>query len=487
LGADIGAAGARGASATARTRRLAAVALSAVSVVLAAAPAVASSPTPEAALANLNAWRATAGVPPIATLDPLLGEGCRLHNAYLAQNRDVQGLDQHHEARARPGYTDLGAQAGASSNLASPGGMSPRRAWSGAVYHRMSLLDPRMTTTWFDSSSGFSCMGVGASTEVSAPGFTLYPWPANGMQDVPLAFRGEYPSPYDMVPGVEQLGYLLSVNVNGPWTAEHSVRGSFLQAVSLTPDRGAPMPVTGIDASSAVSGYLRRGFAIFPHRPLDHGQWYTAHAAGYIEQPTGTWDPAGQPIVARHPFDLTWRFRSIQAGADSELRIARDRLELSSGNPNPATVTVLRAQSGEEVARRTMTSGQSWRPRPPVGEYRVCWSQPETDAVKGVDRCRPWSRMTLTGKLLKGRARLSIAVPPTGLRRAVALSVEVNDPTCCWRKGRHERTRVRSSKTLTLDVAPAVKEIVVRARTSRQTVNGARFGVARAMVRLRRR
>ena len=270
-----------------------------------AAPASASKPTPEQAVAALNAWRAQTGIPPITTIDTQMNEGCRLHNAYLSANPDVRGLAQHTEQRNRPGYTELGARAGGASNLSWPGSRlpgPPDGLWYDAIYHRMGLLDPRATIGWFDGSSGRACMGVDG--DVPAPSLSLHPWPASGVEDVPLAFTShEYPDPYAMVPAsVKQLGFPLSVSVNGPWTTWSE--GSLVESATLTRDGGKAIPVTVLDRRSEVSAHMRSGFALLPHKAFEPGAWYTAHAAGYVEYS----DLSDE--LERHSFDLTWRFRA---------------------------------------------------------------------------------------------------------------------------------------------------------------------------------
>src|SRR4051794_2854180 len=208
-----------------------------------AAQATASRPTPEQAVADLNAWRALAGLQPVTSLDPNLSEGCRLHNRYLHINH----TGGHDEDPSLPGYTDLGAQAGGSSVLVDAQTL-PRAGFEDAVFHRMGLLQPRMTTTWFDASSENTCMGVfGTSDSAATPQLELYPWPANGQRNVPTTVTSdEVPSPYLSVPGATKLGYLLSVDVNGPWAGDDT---SHLTGTSLTADDGSGISVTGVDAA----------------------------------------------------------------------------------------------------------------------------------------------------------------------------------------------------------------------------------------------
>ena len=246
-----------------------------------------------------RAWRRS------PKLDAELSEGCRLHNAYMALN----GLG-HIEDSSLPGYTDLGALAGRTSVLGS-GHDSPRALWEDAVYHRMALLEPRLRTTWFDASSGATCMGISGITSdasVRTESLALHPWPPAGARGVPTTFDGgETPDPREEVPGDARVGYLVSVNVNGPW---FSNLGSVLTGVSLTPDGGTPVAVSGIDRADATGSYLSGGFALFPHQPLAEATWYTARATGYV---TGI--DVG-PSRIDHAFDISWRFGTLGAGPD---------------------------------------------------------------------------------------------------------------------------------------------------------------------------
>jgi hypothetical protein len=311
---------------------------------LLSAPVKASKPSAENAIQALNAWRAEAGMAGLSTHDTVMSEGCRLHNAYLSANTDVRGLDQHAERPDRPRYTELGAAAGRRSNLWWPGvGLPgpPDGLWYDAVYHRMSLLDPRATTGWFDASSGRACMGVDG--DAPAPSLTFYPWPANGGEDVPVAFTShEYPDPYEMVPrSVKQLGFPVSVNVNGPW--ESMSDGARVEHASLTRDGGGSIPVTALDRTKEVSGYLD---------------------------------------------------------------------------------------------------------------------------------------MTVAAKLYRGRARVTVSVPDTGVPRKLRIYVAINDPTCCWRQSHRKRVvAVRSSRTVTFSIKPpAVREIEVWAGVRKQRVGAMTYG-----------
>lgn len=263
-------------------RAIAAVGLSVVSMGATAATAAASDPTPEAALAGLNAMRAEAGLPPVESLRADWNQGCADHNRYEAH---AGGLS-HEENHASGYYTPEGEDAAQNSVLAGSQSL-PREAWVNAVYHRSGLLQPRLRVSGFDASSGNTCMriygGVDDSPAARTPRLALYPWPPDGATSQPTEFQGgESPSPEQEV-GSGHLGLLLSVSVNGPWEQFTSPSSDVVNA-SLTADDGSSVPIGISDRDSALgSVYLDGGFGLFPLDPLRSGTRYAAHADGIVD------------------------------------------------------------------------------------------------------------------------------------------------------------------------------------------------------------
>ncbi|HWB68490.1 MAG TPA: hypothetical protein VG518_00785 [Solirubrobacterales bacterium] len=261
-----------------------------------------AAPTPDQGLADLNAWRAEAGEAQVASFNPEWNEGCRLHNEY----ENLNGGLTHEEQPGNPGYTTAGDDAGRHSVLAG-GEKLPREAWSGLVYHREQVLAPRLRVSGYFASSGFTCLRtIGGEFDNSPSGrtdqLTAYPWPPNGATNVPLTFSGgETPSPYDVAQGVERLGYLLSVDFNGPWEKEPVFAQSQVSSASLTPDGGAAVPLVIDDVNTGYSAGFGMPFGLFPTQPLARCTWYTATA-------TGTAYPSG--IKTSYPINLSWRFQT---------------------------------------------------------------------------------------------------------------------------------------------------------------------------------
>jgi hypothetical protein len=266
---------------------------------LAAAPAQAGL-SPSQALPILNQWRAEAKLPAV-TFDAAKNDGCAKHNHYMALNGGLT----HEEQSGNPGYTTEGDAAGRQSVLAQPEGTP--RIWDGSVYHRMGILNPRIVDSGWAATEGFACMHIfNLRNGVNSEPVKTYPWPANGAKNVPTLFvDNESPDPHALVPG--ELGYLLSVNVGGPWFGNFGTQIDVTKS-SLKTDANRPVTLTVVDdntqgggpGGSNIGPYLNDAFALFPHGRLKNATTYTAHAQGTIKY-------GGS---ATYPFNVTWRFRT---------------------------------------------------------------------------------------------------------------------------------------------------------------------------------
>jgi hypothetical protein len=312
-------------------------------------PAAIADPSPATAIAELNHWRAQLGEAPVSTTDvPAWDTGCAHHNNYEQVNNQTLG---HFELAGNPAYTDDGAVAGPDSVLAeeihSPHpapdeALLPGPVWDGAVFHRAALLEPRLanigfSATTFQSGTTFTswqCLWVennlsdnppltpplAIDDTRTTPTVTLYPSPANGAFDVPTTFtRGtESPDPASEtgVPAGATLGWLMNVEINGPWAKGGNGGIAFAHDVSATlgPDGtndAVPVVVsecgtTGC-AGNGVGGtsygiYFGGGFGIFPTRPLAANTTYRVTATGTVT------DLSAQPSPADTPFSIAWCF-----------------------------------------------------------------------------------------------------------------------------------------------------------------------------------
>ena len=265
---------------------------------------------PADALSLLNAYRAAAGEQPVADMLPAWNQACANHVAYETQNNVLT----HVESSSAPGYSADGAWAGTSAVLSS--GRGNPTMWDGGVYHRLGVLAPRLRHSgWAVGASEFSCMIVHGSDANAAaldatagtPGLTLHPWPYDGADGVPTDFaNNESPSPAADAGGSAPRGYLLSVSVNGPWSAS-AAESSDVTAATLTPDGGQALPVAISDKDAPNRNYLSGGFGIFPLGVLPSGTWLTAHAEGQVV--ATDYALPGAPTT-NYPFSLTWRFRT---------------------------------------------------------------------------------------------------------------------------------------------------------------------------------
>jgi cysteine-rich secretory family protein len=311
------------------------VALANFCLLMPAGAAAGSNPTPERAIQMLNEWRAAVGVAPVSH-DPTQSEGCRLHASYYG----LTGHTGHKEEPSSPGYTEAGNKAAASSVLTYGGGADGPYAWENAVYHRTSLLDPKLATSGFWAEHGLGCMGVfGEDENRRTTELAIYPYPYNEQRGVATTFTcNEMPNPCESVPGndgEQPTGFIPSVQFNGPW---ESIYGPLVSTAELVPDGGAAVALTVEDDDSGLGSYLDGGFDLIPHQPLAAGTWYTASATGVLR--TYTSSEAGEETPV--PFSVSWRFLTKVAQQASKLNLSLPggRPIVTSRNPNPVELTL---------------------------------------------------------------------------------------------------------------------------------------------------
>jgi hypothetical protein len=307
--------------------------------------------SPSEALTILNQWRAEAHVPAVGSMDPAKNTGCDHHDNYMHLNGDQL---THSEESGKPGYTSDGAAAGASSVLAFT--ESTPRIWESAVYHRMGILQPRLTTSGWAASHNFTCMQtIDLPTGTAGTPVTTHPWPPDGATNVPTAFKDqESPNPYDLTPGVPQLGYLLSVNIAGPWYGNYSSNVKVTDA-SLATDAGTPVVLTVVDDSTpgggpggaAIGPYINDAFALFPHGALRPATAYTAHAAGSLTA-------SGTP----YPFDVTWHFTTAGQPVPGAAK-----LKLSKGKAAGKKVSFVLTAAQPRVGRSAVVTVDGKKPQ----------------------------------------------------------------------------------------------------------------------------
>lgn len=163
-------------------------------------PKPANSPE-QKAVAQINAYRAQAGLPPIQ-LDEKQSIGCMAHARYMVLNRDSEalaGLNLHTERPDIPGYTPDGASCAQSADLA-PSISSLSVAideFMASLYHRRPILNPGLGSIAIgyaplpDGSIAAAIMFI--NKDFFEPRAVFYP--ADGQSNVPLAFGKEFPDP----------------------------------------------------------------------------------------------------------------------------------------------------------------------------------------------------------------------------------------------------------------------------------------------------
>jgi len=344
--------------------RIAVVAMLALAAALPPPAGAASSPAPDDAVGELNAWRAAVGVGPVVH-DELLSRGCRKHAQYVGLNPTHR---LHRETASVAGYTEAGDRAARSSVLAFPRdpgyGIS---AWEPAPYHRMALLDPRLVATGYWNEFGLTCMNVNAvDFGLRTPALTAYTYPVAGQRDVGTTFWcQEVPNPCDVARRSNArapTGTNISVQFNGPWLRIDSV---LVAAASLASSGRPPVDMTVQSAGTR----LRGGIVLIPHRPLRAGRSYVASATGVVSATADDGTPS------EHPFALSWDFSTpgVEPAASLKVLVERVtatrvhlRLDLQSTEAREARISLL--HKGAALMRVTrQISGPTQRislPRP---------------------------------------------------------------------------------------------------------------------------
>ncbi len=308
----------------------------------------AADPSPSDAIAELNQWRGQIGELPVSTVPVAAwNTGCQHHVNY----EQLNGQLGHVETSGNPGYTADGAVAGSDSVLAEETSSAaladdtllPGPIWDAAVFHRAALLQPRLANTGFNSTTyqsgathtSWQCLWIqNGPSEPTTPAaidnsrttssLTLYPSPANGSYSVPTTFPEGTESPDPAaetgVPSGARLGWLMNVEINGPWTSAGFGFFVFAHGVSATlrPDGTStqvPLVVSqcgpsgcGGSGGTSLGEYFGGGFGIFPTQPLAINTRYRVTATGTVtDAQTST----------NYPFSISWCFSTGTSYATS--------------------------------------------------------------------------------------------------------------------------------------------------------------------------
>jgi hypothetical protein len=212
---------------------------------IAFAPLRRSSGLDDAALRGalaLNRLRAELGLAPVLP-DAARSAACLDHARYLAANAgsaETEGLGSHRQVPGRPGYSERGAEAGASSAIS--GSADPVRAvasFASTMLHRRLMLGDAS----FDVGIGSLAAGRGSSTvlwgaDPTRTGAAPLVVPAPGQRRVPLRGGGEMPPPDDPPDWYAQpRGYPVSAHYPGRALAGVDLQLFLADGSTLVPGR----------------------------------------------------------------------------------------------------------------------------------------------------------------------------------------------------------------------------------------------------------
>jgi Cysteine-rich secretory protein family len=150
---------------------------------------------------RVNFHRKAAGLDAVV-LDPALAKGCALHAQYILKNADnpaVQGAGMHREDPKLPGYTDEGAKAAKTAVIvATSDPVVAVDNWMASLFHRLPLLDQRLTKIGVGYAPGGKSGGwIVLHTPPVLPGKQTKPvlFPPDKQAEVQLRCCKENPSP----------------------------------------------------------------------------------------------------------------------------------------------------------------------------------------------------------------------------------------------------------------------------------------------------
>ncbi|MBN2082621.1 hypothetical protein JW859_10510 [bacterium] len=236
----------------------------------------------QSALERFNTYRQLAAVQSV-DLEDALSLDCQYHAHYLALN-DISlkevGLSAHGEDPALPGYSVIGAKAGANSIIYQ--GVTPTEAidyWMRTFYHRLGVLDPNLYYVGFGSEGEYQVMDVNSGRvkgAAAARGAVVFPAP--GMKNVPTQYKREIPHP---ITDDEELGIPITVEFFGDIGHKINSVGAF---------------VLDLDTSREIKCYrqwpgypflkewdLEQLIALIPEDPLPSGHEFRVSVTATID------------------------------------------------------------------------------------------------------------------------------------------------------------------------------------------------------------
>lgn len=248
------------------------------------------------ALGRVNQHRAVVGLPPL-TYNKALGAAAAAHASYVynhgydvkhwqePEHKDFIGRDADDRAR----YFGFFRGAGEVIHYTN----DPIRAvegWMETLYHRLPLIDPRVTEMGFFRNKADVLVMAGRQ-HATEP--VLWPFPEQ--QGVPPEWDGrEWPDPRRLHPTAPEGPWGYTITMQFP---HGEIRDLVLEQGRLTDALGTSLAVMHFDPQ--MDSHLDQEVAMIPHQPLKPNSRYTAHMKGRM-----TVD--GVPTT----FDWTWSFQT---------------------------------------------------------------------------------------------------------------------------------------------------------------------------------
>ncbi len=263
-------------------------------------PAVSGTDVVQDGLTRLNHYRLMLGLPPVVASDTYT-RGCEAHLAYLTM-LSAEGEPQltYEEDPSKPYYSAEGAQAGRDSVL-SMGTEDIGEAideWIGALYHRLPLLHPGLSTVGIAHDGTYACLQFRGGTSAVV---TPHPvrWPAPDHLCAERQYAGEEsPCPTSddpFAPGqCPPSGTIATLGLSG-LGAITDVSGTLTRISDGTPIELSHTYWDGGASPHEQEGYLIDSIALVP-RPN-------------TELATGEYEVSIDATVGGQPRSERWRFQ----------------------------------------------------------------------------------------------------------------------------------------------------------------------------------
>jgi uncharacterized protein YkwD len=267
----------------------------------------------QAALSELNLYRAQAGLPTAA-----LTKAADLSAQSIADYNAINNTQTHVEDPAAPNFAGVsfmdrmayfGYSSAASEDIHNFQPAASIDDWMAMVYHRVPIL----TYSYTDIGFGLSTLNGNLRTAMdfgtlrgNAPAAApasrvLATYPANGQVNVPLRFAGEGEDPLH---GVTVAGYPLSLHIAQPANVQKG-SSTASNTYQLTDSNGNNIPLYTLDAISDPADLPPDTFFMLAQQPLNYGTTYHAHITGTDSQ--------------GNTFDVAWSFTTIPMPANATI------------------------------------------------------------------------------------------------------------------------------------------------------------------------